>query len=221
MGNFDHFSRGQNTYFDVSDPKYDADKALIGLAINEYYNKFGVCMEYYITTYDTGYDPVWGEDNNRSYIRNFNVNGYFNIPKEDKVWSKFGIEGTDEVTIWVSKRHFAGTSIDSKTGIPYARPQIGDIIKSDYSSYFYEITEVAEDTGQYLQSNQYIWELHAKPMKNEMITTSPEISASDLASINSMDDIFNIDNTIDIEKEEIIYDPKPNEKPNGDPFGNW
>ncbi len=221
MGNFDHFNRGQNIYFDLSNPKYDNDKALISLTINEYYNKYGVCMEYYATTYDVGYDSVWGEDNNRKYSQYFNVNGFFNLPKEDKVWSNFGIEGTDEIVIWISKRHFTATSINSDTGVSYERPQIGDIIKSDYSNYFYEITEVAEDTGQYLQSNQYIWELHARPMKNEMINTSPEISASDLAGIASMDDIFNIDNTIDIEKEEIIYNQEPNEKPNGDPFGNW
>lgn len=220
MLNFE-YNAGQNSYFDVSSDKYNNDKALIGVILNEYYNKFGVCMEYYQTSYDTNYDRVWGEDNDRNYIRKFDVNGYFNLPKEDKIWSQFGIEGTDEVTVWISKRHFVGASIDPQTMKPCDRPQIGDVIKSDYSNYFYEITEVAEDTGQYFQSNQFIWELSIRPMKDEFITTSPSLSASDISLVTSLDDMFNIDNTVDVEKEEIIYDPKPNEKPNADPFGNW
>lgn len=219
MGNFDHFNKCQNTYFDFSDEKYDKEKSLVSLFINEYYNKFGICMDYYITSYDTRYDRVWGEDNNRRYIRNFEVTGYINLPKEDKIWSKFGIEGTDEITLWISKRHFNGASIDSK-GESY-HPQIGDIIKTEYSNYFYEITEVAEDTGQYFQSNQYIWEITMKPMKDEDISTTPATSASDISKVTNLDDIFNIDNTVDVEKENIIYKPEPGEKPNDDPFGNW
>lgn len=161
MGNFDNFDRcTPNPYFNFSDSSHDNERNMIGVIINEVYNKYGVCMEYYVTTYDTTYDRIWGEDNNRCYVQNFNVNGFFNLPREDKIWSKFGIEGIDEIVLWVSKRHFEAVSYDKATGKSYKRPQIGDIIKSDYSNYFYEITEVAEDTGQYLQSSQYIWELH-------------------------------------------------------------
>ena len=58
-------------------------------------------------------------------------------------------------------------------------------------------------------------------MKDEFITTSPELSASDISLATSLDDIFNIDNTVDSEEEDIVYDPIPGEKPNDDPFGNW
>jgi hypothetical protein len=220
MGNFDTFNRGENPYFDFGDG-YQADKNLISVIINEVYNKYGVCMEYYVTTYDTNYDKVFGEDNDRCYVRNFDVNGYFNLPREDKIWSKFGIEGTDEIVLWISKRHFQAVSIDKETGKSYERPQIGDIIKSDYSNYFYEITEVAEDTGQYFQSNQHIWEVYIRPMKDEFICTAPELSASAIADVTNIDDIFNIDNDIDIEKEDILYKPEEGEKPSNDPFGNW
>ena len=220
MAEFD-FNTGQNPYFDFSDDsKYGNDKKLIGVLINEYYNKYGVCMEFYQTSYDKKYDTVWGEDNDRRYVRKFDLNGYFNLPREDKVWTKFGIEGTDEIIVWVSKRHFTAASMTPELE-PYERPQIGDIIKSDYSNYFYEITEVAEDTGQYFQSNQFIWELHIKPMKDEFITVSDELEDSDIATATNIDDIFNIDNTVDVEKEDIVYKPKPGEKPNKDPFGNW
>jgi len=221
MAYYDDFSKDQNPYFDVSSPSYDNDKNLMAITINEAFNKYGVCMEYYITTYDTNYDRIWGEDNNRFYIRSFEFMGKYELPREDKIWTKFGIEGTDEVTLWVSKRHFQAASIDPKDGVSYVRPQIGDIIKADFSNYFYEITEVAEDTGLYLQSNQFIWTLTVRTMKDEYISTSPELSASDIASVTNLNDIFNIDNTIDVEKEPILYKPEKGEKPKNDPFANW
>jgi len=221
MANFDYFSRDQNPYFDVSSDSYNNDKNLVSVTINEMINKFGVCMEYYITTYDTNYDRIFGEDNNRCYIRNFDFMAKYELPREDRIWTKFGIEGSDEVTLWISKRHFHAVSIDPKTGISYVRPQIGDIIKSDFSTYFYEITEVSEDTGLYLQSNQYIWELTVKTLKDEYISISPELSGSDISFVTNINDIFNIDNDIDVEKEEIIYKSEKGEKPKNDPFGNW
>jgi len=221
MGNFDDFSKDQNPYFDVSSPAYNNDKSLMAVMVNEVFNKFGVCMEYYITTYDTNYDRVWGEDNNRFYIRNFEFMCKYELPREDKIWSKFGIEGSDEVTIWISKRHFTTASIDPNNGVSYVRPQIGDIIKADFSNYFYEITEVAEDTGQYFQSNQFIWELSVRAMKDENISTSQELSASDISKVTNLNDLFNIDNDVDIEKESVIYIPEKGEKPKDDPFGNW
>lgn len=221
MGNFDDFSKDQNPYFDVSSPSYSNDKNLVAVMINEAYNKFGVCMEYYITTYDTNYDKIWGEDNNRHYIRKFEFMAKYDLPREDKIWTKFGIEGTDNITLWISKRHYQSASIDPNTGQSYTRPQIGDIVKTDFNNYFYEITEVAEDTGLYFQSNQFIWELTLKPMKNENIEASISLSASDIASVTNLNDIFDIDDTVDVEKEPISYKPQKGEKPKNDPFSNW
>lgn len=221
MGNFDGFSREPNSYFDHGSATYNNEKNLISVIINEYYNKYGVCMEYYVVDCDMKCDNIWGEDNNRSFDRNFSVNGYFNLPREDKIWTQFGIEGMDEITLWISKRHFQGASIDKSNGQSYVRPRVGDVIKSEYSNYFYEITEVAEDTGQYFQSNQHVWELTIRPMKDEFISVSSELSASDIAKVINLDDIFNIDDQIDIEKEDTLYEPETIEKPNNDPFGNW
>jgi hypothetical protein len=213
MGNFDGISRSKNEFFDFDGDDYNKERSLFSVLINEYYNKYGVCLEYYITTYDTNYDRIFGEDNNRRYIRNFEFNGYFTLPKEDKVWSKFGIEGMDEIIAWVSKRHFDAAS-------SHYIPQIGDIVKSDYSKYFYEITEVAEDTGQFFQSNQFIWEFHLRPMKNEFIDVDTSLSASDIFSATNLDDIFDITNDVDRENDDVSYNPLPNEKPNNDPFAH-
>ena len=138
MGNFDNISCDKNSYFDVGNKAYDKDKNLLSLMINEYYNKYGVCMEYYITSYDKEYDKIFGEDNDRKHLRNFSFNGYFTLPREDKLWNKFGITSSDQLTIWISKRHFEAASLDPNTKISYIRPQIGDHLKSEYSNYFYE-----------------------------------------------------------------------------------
>ena len=104
MGVYDDFSKDQNPYFDVSSPAYNNDKNLMAVVVNEAINKFGVCMEYYIITYNTNYDRIWGEDNNRCYIRSFEFMAKYDLPREDKIWTKFGIEGTDELTLWISKK---------------------------------------------------------------------------------------------------------------------
>jgi len=58
-------------------------------------------------------------------------------------------------------------------------------------------------------------------MKNEFITTSSELSASDISIITSLDDIFNIDRVVDTEKENILYKPIPGEKRGDDLNCGW
>ena len=219
MANFD-FNTGRNEYFNFDSDKYQNEKDLLSVMINEYFNKYGVCMEFYIVSYDEKYDKVFGEDNNRRYVRNFSIMANYQLPKEEKLWSKFGIEGLNEITLYVSKRHFTQVSKDGN-GVSYERPQIGDILKSEYDNFFYEITEVAEDTGMFFQSKQHIWEINIRPMKDEFIDTTNETSASDISKVVNIPDIFDIRDVVDVEKEDILYKPKPGEKPNDDPFGNW
>jgi len=220
MSNFSHFSTGKNKFFDMGGDNYQSERDLMSILINEFYNKYGVCMEYYIVSYDKKYDRIFGEDNNRRYERHFECMSYYTLQKEDKMWSKFGIEGINELTLYISKRHFAEVSKDANH-VPYQRPQIGDIIKSDFDNYFYEITEVAEDTGMFFQSTQHVWEVVVKPMKDEYIDFTNDTSASDIAEVTNIKDIFDIRDDVDIEKPDIVYKPAPTEKPNDDPFGNW
>ena len=223
MGNFDHMNINGSGFFDFDSPDYDKEKNLVSVIINEAYNKFGVCMDYYITSYDIKYDRIFGEDNNRRYIRSFPVNVFYKLPNEEKTWSKFGIEGTDDITLWISKQHFEYSSIDTKTGISYVRPQIGDIIRSQYNNYYYEITEVSEDTGMFFQSKQYIWELNIRPMKDEFISVTDETETAGISDVTNLNDIFDIgtDTDIEIDKDKTKYTPDTGEKPQEDPFGNW
>jgi hypothetical protein len=47
---------------------YDNERKLYRKLTTEAYNKFGVCMTYYVVSYDTQYDKIYGEDNDRSLL---------------------------------------------------------------------------------------------------------------------------------------------------------
>jgi len=108
-------------------------------------------MEYYQTSYDTSYDYLFGEDNNRRFIKKFDFMVLYELPREDKMWTKFGIEGLDNFSMYCAKRHFRAAS-KSPGGGPEVIPRIGDIIMAKYNDYVYEITEVAEEVALFLQS---------------------------------------------------------------------
>lgn len=170
--NFDSFDRTSalndaNNRFNHQQG-YRQEKTLFSLFTTEAYNMHGVPMYYYVTTYDTNYEKIWGEDNNRRFVRKFKVMAYYELPPEDKVWNKFGIEGLDRFSLFISKRHFNCASQYGGNSIYI--PKMADIIMADYNRYIYEITEVKEESGMFLQSKQYVWELIVKPFQDEQIS---------------------------------------------------
>jgi hypothetical protein len=207
-----------NDYLTKCGPAYDSEREMFSVLQTEVYNMFGVPCFFYPVSYDKQYDRIWGEDNNRSVSAYWpDVNAYFNLPKEEKIWSKLGIEGMENFPLYVSKTHF-----DCVTS-GYI-PLMGDLIQSEYNSKLYEIVEIKEEYGMYMLSKQYTWEIIVKPFKDERVKVLGEVSASPLSAFAdrpSGSDIFDITNEIDVEKENVIYKPKPSEKPNADPFGNW
>lgn len=210
-------------------PKYNNERELYDLLITEAYNKHGVCMTYYITTYDINYDRIFGEDNDRRFVRKFNFMAFFTLPREEKLWNKFGIAGMDQFSIFVSKRHFKIASrynFDQTSANAYDSyiPQVGDIIMSDYAKYVYEIVEVKEEVGMYLLSKQHVWEFIVKPFRDERIVIPPDVSATmpEMTKYaNRSTDIFDNRTIIDSKKDSIKYIPKPCEKDPQNPFGNW
>ena len=210
-------------------PKYNNERELFDLFLTEAYNKHGVCMSYYITTYDANYERIFGEDNDRRFVRKFEFMSYFTLPREERLWSKFGIEGMDQFSMYASKRHFrtASTYDYTKTsaGIytPYI-PKIGDIIMSDYAQYVYEIAEVKEEIGMYLLSKQHVWEFIVRPFRDEHIAVPADISAT-MPEMNRMtnkpQDIYDVRGQVNTRKVPVKYNPKPGELPNQNPFGNW
>jgi len=218
MGNFDDFSREKNPFFNFRGSSYDMERKYFSSVITEAINKFGVCLQFYETSYDVKYNPIFGEDSNRRFVRYFDFMGYYMLPKEEKLFTKFGITGLDNFSIVVSKKHFKFVSTNPTTGLEYI-PKIGDILRSKYSNHFYEIVEVVEEVNVILQSKQHVWEFVVRVYKDENISLTGETSATELsASTNKLNDIFNIKNEIDIRKENIIYKPTPTEKPSQDPW---
>ena len=84
------------------------------------------------------------------------------------------------------------------------------------------IVDIKEESQLFLMSKQYVWEFIVKRAKIEQnINVSVSLSASPIHKYYNIDDMFDIRTDIDIEKEDILYEPIPGEKPNKDPFGNW
>ena len=194
---------------------YDGERELYQYLQLEVYNMFGVEILFCQTTYNKKYDKVFGEDGDRVVIDMWPVMSFFPLPKEDKVWSKFGIEGMNNFSVMISKLHFEG-----ETG-GYI-PRIGDIIQTKFDDKLYEVTEVKEDAPMFFLSKRYSWELIVRPSKIEQsIGLSPSLSATPIAKYYDVADIFDIRDVVDVEKEDILYEPKQGEKPNDDPFGNW
>ena len=194
---------------------YDNERELVSMFTMEAYSSFGVKIIFYKTSYDVKSDRVFGEDNNRQVTNAWNVMSYFQLPKENKVWSKFGIEGVNDFSMYISKEHF-------KSETSNYIPQIGDLILSIYNNKLYEISEIKEEAQMFMLSKQYVWEVIVKQAKIEnAISISPSLSASPITQFYSVEDIFDITTDIDIDKEKTIYKPNNGEQPNKDPFGNW
>jgi len=210
--NFDPMpTQGQN----ICSKSYDNDRELAAVTLMEKWNMNGVKLTYFKVTYNTNYDRVWGEDGDRYVTHSWEVMSYFELPKENKVWSKFGIEGVNDFSMFISKIHY-----NHKTGGNI--PLVGDIILSQYNNMYYEVTEVKEQAPMFMLSQQYAWEIIVRKMKIEQeVYVSPVLSASPITSIFKVKDIFDIRDDIDIAKEPIIYKQQKGEKPKNDPFGNW
>jgi len=222
---------GKNNYhFDFESSKYDKDRKLYDRIISEAYNHNGVSMQYYIVTFDTSYDKIFGEDNDRCAERKFDIMTYYDLPKEEELWSKFGIEGIDNFHMYISKKTF---EVESTTGITVSGgstkqydiydsyiPRAGDIIKAAYNDYYYEVIDVHNTTEIFLQG-YHSWDLIVQPFKDESLDSSATLSGDDLTNYISQDDILNISGAIDEEKGDILYDPSSTEEDAYDGLAGW
>jgi hypothetical protein len=223
----EYITKCVNSSYAGSVGNYNNERELFDLMVTEAYNKHGVCMDYYITSFDKSYNKIWGEDNNRRFIRRFQIMAFFNLPREEKLWTKFGIEGMDSFSMYVSKRHFWETSqyddiqTNPKAFDPYI-PRAGDYIFSKYNKFIYEIVEVKDEIMMNLLSKQHVWEFMVKPFKDEKIAVTPATSAAPIADFtNKKTDKFDITQTINNKKDVVNYKPKPTECNSHDPFSNW
>ena len=210
--------------------QYFSERRLFDLWITEAYNKHGVSMIYYPVSFDTNYDKLYGEDLDRKVIRKFDLMVFYTLPRVEKLWSKFGIEGMDNFSMFCGKKHFqiASQYEYTQTSAAYSAyvPKIGDIIRAKYNNYYYEIIDIKEESGQYLQSPQHLWEFLVKPYRDTRLglsaTTSGSMSGTgDIGTIvNRTPDIFDIKTDIAQKVSAIDYTPEPCESPDVNQFWN-
>ncbi|MFW6272689.1 MAG: hypothetical protein ACOC2U_02780 [bacterium] len=213
-------------YSDINDPdffykqgsEYNSDSTLYDLLLTESFNKNGLPLVYYVSTYDTNYDKIFGEDNDRRFERKFNCMCYTpDLPKEEQIWTQFGIEGLDNFQLFISQRHFKVVSDD------YV-PKVGDVIYTKYNNRYYEINDVGQEDNMFLQ-RKHTWTLTVAPFKDNNVSLNPATSATmqdDIGEItNQDDDLFNISDYVDNEKDDILYDPSDTEETPDDIWGSW
>lgn len=211
---------------------YSNERKLYRKMLTEVYNKFGVCTTYYIVSYDTQYDKIWGEDNDRRFIRKFSFMSYYPLNTEEKMWTKFAIEGIDQFSMFSSKDHFRRASTYGNTLVqgnigpgtyPSYIPKTGDVVQSGYNDYLYEITAVKEESMMSLLNKNYAWELIVRPYKDYNLRFDPATSAS-MSSISADvagTDIFGITDIISTAISAAEYAPKSCERNPRDPYAGW
>jgi hypothetical protein len=211
---------------------YSNEKQLYRKAVTEAYNRFGICMTYYIVSYDTAYDKIWGEDNDRRFVRKFDIMAYYPLNTEEKMWTKFAIQGIDNFSIFVSKDHFREACTYGNTVVPgnigpdtYSTyvPKVGDVIQSKYNDYLYEVVTVKEESMMFHLDKHYVWELIVNPYKDMHLRLDAVTSASmnNLSADMNIADIFNIEQIVASAVSAVEYTPRSREMPPRDPFGGW
>lgn len=221
MGNFDKYLNvGRSDHFQF-EKNYENENFIMSSTMTEAINHYGFCFKYYRKTYDISYDRIWGEQTNSRYDRVFEFMGMYTAPPENKMFTKFGIELTDEVTVYATKLHFRSASIDV-THREECIPKTGDIIEA-FNSCLYEITSIPKVTDfSYFRSSNLIWEFVMKPYSDELYEADVEINGTTLQRMTQIEtDLFDIAGVVEQKKEKVIYAPKAGEAPQKSPFQNW
>ncbi len=224
--NYEEYSAmPSSNFFQEETQDYDRESRLFELLYTEAINMNGVPMIYYQNSFNTSYDKTFGEDNNRNILRNFNVQAYYELPNEDEMWGQFSNFGIDNFHIQITMRHFEAASQFNSQGTakvyPAYIPLEGDYLKAKYNDYFYEITKVKQQVGQFLK-RQHVWDLIVKPMRDEKLSVSASIASDDfIRNIEAIEDIFNVSASVEREKPIKLYRPVDGEVSEDPLFGSW
>jgi hypothetical protein len=212
---------------EYDNPAYDVEQNFFSNVLTESVNLHGVKCIYVVTTYNTNSSSnrIFGEDRNRSAIRQFNFNAQFQLPKEQEAWLlNFGIQDIDSFIITVSKNHFNTASSYNSTQTsaifpPYI-PVEGDLICTPYNnSRFYEVVTVHSQDQQYLKRS-YSYNITLRPYRKNQLNVSASINNETLIGLEeTLNDIFNTSADIQTLKPPIEFNPSSTEPQN--PFGNW
>lgn len=187
---------------------YNNDRALYARMQAEYTNQNGVVMEWYVTSYDGEADAVWGEDDDRKFLRKFDVMAYFDeLPQDQFTWGEYGVYSMDVWKCQVSEYHFSCASKLAAEATPnpdrqgveegFTRqedklyeshlPKTNDYVRLKIGNepYYYEVL-YADKIKSFLQGD-FMWEITIRRYKDEQIEVSDAYGQAE--TMNDMDRI--------------------------------
>jgi hypothetical protein len=207
-----------NPFWDKGTACRDREAEMYDCLTTDAFNKVGVPAIWYQIDFSTNNEKIMGEDNDRCITRNYAVQYYADsLPTDDKVWSKWGIEGMDKFHIFITKTHFAAASqydLNGNVVDNSQTPKQGDIIKSTHNNVYYDVIEVKDRVEMFLQRS-HTWDITLRPMIDQHYSVSNELATDDIVNHINVEDMLAHNDIINIEKEQVMYkDSLPN-----DPFG--
>lgn len=226
MANYTEYSDMPNAFFTKCVSAYDCERELYDVLEMEAYNKFGVQMRYYVLDM-TNPDILFGENNNLILTRAFDYMAYYELPNEGRTVGLMGIIGTDNFPIYISIIHYNYVSQFDSSGTsgiyPTYEPKIGDIVYAKYNKQFYRINMVKREDDIFLQG-KHTYTLFLENFKDKGYILGTELSGlsnDPIQTIVNVEDIFDVDDKIELEKVNYLYQQIPTECSPRDPFNDW
>ena len=161
-----------NGPFNTNNSCYDKEKKMVDQLTSEALDNAGEVCDWYIIDYSLYNERMFGEDNDRRVRKVFRTKLYFELPEDHRVYTKFGIEGTDNFQVHVGK--LAWDSYAKKADAEGYKPKYGDVFRPHYSGYFYEVVDVKDTDAQFLNT-QHSWIMTARVWENPMLRSYDDI----------------------------------------------
>lgn len=174
---------------------------------NEQINAYGMKVNYYVNLYSlSAHDYFYGEQPLAGFASPIAMIFAVTLSNDSVILSKFGLQGTADLTAMVAIKSFTntltGSSLSGITGIYDYEPKAGDLIElSEYgttrpngrSGQIYEITERVDQKGGV--GNQllghYIWLIQAKRYDYSYEPQAPREAKMDQVYDNKADGLLN------------------------------
>jgi hypothetical protein len=205
-----------NNWIHKGQESYNTDRTLLDILNSEFVNQQGMVGEYFVTSYDKEYDKLYGEDNDRKYLRKFDfmffTDEMFEPDYSNNMW---GIWADNTNQIDVAKLGFLASSktgsLNSElTGLEQGftqdenfvfdeyQPQIGDYVYVKSVGLYYEISNV-KNRYTSLQGTSF-WQLTLLPMKDHQ----DKIVSNENNMEDQMQNINDASNQMDEEDKELF-----------------
>lgn len=108
---YSNYDSSQEGFLSKNQGMYDNEREVYEMLMMEAYNLHGMPALWHIVTFDTAYDPIFKEDNNKRVERVFPIQVYMpETPDNNRIWTLMGIEGVNDFVFFVSKQHFRAAS---------------------------------------------------------------------------------------------------------------